>query len=102
MILLRVTSSLEITASALDRKSTWMIIAKKDSSDISFFRCLEKHLSTILVNFVAVVIFVDVVAAAAAAVAIDVVVFVDVAAPAAAVVASDVVVVIVEVIKREH
>ena len=94
MILLRVTSSLEITASALDRKSTWMIIAKKDSSDISFFRCLEKHLSTILVNFVAVVIFVKVVAAAAA-VAIDVVVFVDVAAPASAVVASDVVVVIV-------
>lgn len=67
----------------------------------SFFRCLEKHLSTILVYFVAVVIFVKVVAAAAA-VAIDVVVFVDVAAPATAVVASDVVVVIVEVIKREH
>ena len=58
-------------------------------------------MSTILVNFGAVVIFVQVVAAAAA-VAIDVVVFVDVAAPASAVVASDVVVVIVEVIKREH
>ena len=58
-------------------------------------------MSTILVNFVAVVIFVKVVAGAAA-VAIDVVVFVDVAAPATAVVASDVVVVIVEVIKREH
>ena len=46
-------------------------------------------MSTILVNFVAVVIFVKVVAAAAAAVAIDVVVFVDVAAPATAVVASE-------------